>query len=157
MFPPRHLPGDPLGLGGGPGGTLGPPVGRQRRSWTSFCRSLAAFWRPRGRPGTSKRAPGRPKVWKMSPKVSPDSSKKYARSVFLEISETLFFDDSTTILMVFWVWRGPWSSPMPQKTGRKKPIFQKCQKNGPEIENRRLNWPPRHPPVSQRERTAAPR
>ena len=64
-------------------------VAREFRS--VFFRSVAAFWRPWERQGSSKRGPGTPKAAKRSSKVSPDGSKSGAKDVIFRNWRNLDF------------------------------------------------------------------
>ena len=80
------------------------PSGRPGRFRTSFSRYFFVFfdfWTALGAQGAPKGAPKSAKASKMVPKVSPKGTKSDPESIFFEVSETLIFDDSTMIFMVF--------------------------------------------------------
>ena len=73
--------------------------------------TFGALRRPKGRQKEPQGAQRRPTS---CPEWSPRAPKALPKAYFLEISETLIFDDSTVIFMVFRVYRSPdgaWGAP----------------------------------------------
>ena len=83
-------------------GALLVPQGAQGDSGPYFFALLSTFgalWAPRKRQKEAQGAQRRPK-W--CPKWSRRVPKATSKGLFFEISETLIFNDSTMIFMVFW-------------------------------------------------------
>ena len=86
------------------------------------------FWNALGAQEAPKGAPRSAKATKMVPKVIQKGAKSDFERVFFEISETLTFDDSAMIFMVFWCPGGSLRGPKTKKKHLQRKIDNKNEK-----------------------------
>ena len=107
-------------------GTFG-VSGRPGRFRTYFRRSFFDFGSPLGPQGPPKEAQGAQKRPKWCPKCPQREPNIVLKACFLEVSETLIFDDGTTILKCFCYLGGARASHKVEKKYKRSGETNKCK------------------------------
>ena len=100
------------------------PIGAPRAIQDVIFSTFEALWGPKGRQKEPQRAQRRPKS---CPKCAPRAVKATLKAYFFENRETLFFDDSYMIFMVFCGPGGSLGRPKSEKKRLKGEMEKKKQ------------------------------
>ena len=109
-------------------GVLLAPGGAHNDSGPHFFGRFPTFGALRRAKGRQKKPQGAQRRPTWCPEWSPRAPKALPNAYFLEISETLIFDDSTMIFMVFWCPGGSLRGPKNKKNHVKRQMENKNEK-----------------------------